>query len=433
MVRSLIPISALLLSDALLLLGHGLLLTLLPVAANQLGFSSVQVALTGSAYFLGIIAGCLATPHVLKRVGHIRGFAVLACAYLIFTLLFAWLQSFTLWLVLRFALGAAVSGLYMIIESWLNERADATNRGTIFSFYSMLNLLMITVAQQLLTLGDISYQLLFSIAAVLIALSIIPVSLTLSLAPAAVKNVRISFRKVWQHSHIAMIGAVILGLVTGAFWSLGPVYAADSGFTNTQLALFMSATVLGGACFQLPVGRFSDRYDRRIILMYNALSGALISLAMVVASHWSGFAGWPAALLAFLWGGACMTSYAICLAHVNDNATPKDFLPIGSGMLITYGISSAVGGPLAAGLMSIMGAQGLYAYMTFFLALFAVIVLFRRRTHVLPDTADDHQTFQPSAGITTPMALEIDPRTEHLQDNPQPSAAESPAPEVKLQ
>ena len=150
MVRSLLPISALLLSDALLLLGHGLLLTLLPVAANQLGFTAVEVALTGSAYFLGIIGGCLATPHVLKRVGHIRGFAVLACAYLIFTLLFAWLQSFVLWLALRFALGAGVSGLYMIIESWLNERADASNRGTILSFYSMLNLLMITLAQQLL-------------------------------------------------------------------------------------------------------------------------------------------------------------------------------------------------------------------------------------------------------------------------------------------
>ncbi|NVK57257.1 MAG: MFS transporter [Alteromonadaceae bacterium] len=429
MVRSLIPISALLLSDALLLLGHGLLLTLLPVAANQLGFSSVQVALTGSAYFLGIIGGCLATPHVLKRVGHIRGFAVLACAYLVFTLLFAWLQSFMLWILMRFALGAAVSGLYMIIESWLNERADASNRGTIFSFYSMLNLLMITLAQQLLTLGDVSYQLLFSIAAVCVALSIVPVSLTLSLAPAAVSNVKISFRKVWLHSHIAMIGAVIMGLVTGAFWSLGPVYAADSGFTNTQLAMFMSATVLGGACFQIPIGRFSDRYDRRIILMYNAVSGALISLAIVVTSYWSGFAGWPAAVMAFLWGGTCMTSYAICLAHVNDNATAKDFLPIGSGMLITYGISSAVGGPLAAGLMSVVGARGLYAYMTFFLITFAVIVMVRRRTHVLPDTTDEHQTFQPSAGMTTPMALEIDPRTEHLQDVGPPAPAKQPVTE----
>ena len=425
MVRSLLPISALLLSDALLLLGHGLLLTLLPVAANQLGFTAVEVALTGSAYFLGIIGGCLATPHVLKRVGHIRGFAVLACAYLIFTLLFAWLQSFVLWLALRFALGAGVSGLYMIIESWLNERADASNRGTILSFYSMLNLLMITLAQQLLLLADASYPLLFSIAAIFVALSIIPVSLTLSLAPAKVNSVRVSFKKVWQHSHIAMIGAVILGLVTGAFWSLAPVFAAESNFSNAQLAMFMSATVLGGACFQIPVGRFSDRYDRRIILIYNALAGGLISLAIVLASYWSGFAGWPAVILAFLWGGTCMTSYAICLAHVNDNATAKDFLPIGSGMLITYGISSAIGGPLAAFLMGIMGAKGLYAYMTFFLSLFAVIVIVRRRSHVLPDTSDSHPTFQPSAGITTPAAFEIDPRTEHLPEHDTTDASAS--------
>ncbi|WP_371195072.1 MFS transporter [Glaciecola sp. SC05] len=417
MKHSLFPISSLLLSNALLLLGHGLLLTLLPIVASQLGFTSLEIALTGSAYFLGFVSGCLLTPHILRRVGHIRSFAVLAVIYLVLILLLSYLEGFAVWLLARFIIGAAISGLYMIIESWLNERADASNRGAILSFYSMLSLLMIMLSQQLFTLGNNEYDILFVGAAILVALSIIPVSLTLSLAPAPVEDTKVSFSKVWKHSQIAMVGVIIIGFVTGAFWSLAPVFASQSNFTDGQLAMFMSASVLGGACCQIPIGKFSDRFDRRIVLFYLAFIGALVSAAMVAAAHYlPNFAVWPASVLAFFWGGTCMTMYAICLAHANDNAQAKDFVPIGSGMLITFGISSAIGGPIASGVMSYVGALGLYAYMAVFLALFALIIMVRRTTHELPDKVADHDTFQPSAGMTTPMAFSLDPRTEHLED-----------------
>ncbi|MFQ3172856.1 MAG: MFS family permease, partial [Oleispira sp.] len=182
MIRSLIPLAALLISDALVLLGHGLLLTLLPVTASQLGFSDFQVGLTGSSYFVGFVAGCVATPYVLKRVGHIRTFAVLASSYTTLILFFAWSQSFIGWMLLRFMLGAMIAGIYMIIESWLNERSDSHNRGTILSFYAMLNLMMITLAQQLLNLGNVDTLLLFALAGIFLSLSVVPVSITLALA-----------------------------------------------------------------------------------------------------------------------------------------------------------------------------------------------------------------------------------------------------------
>lgn len=422
MKQSLLPISSLLLSNALLLLGHGLLLTLLPIVAGKLGFSSLQIALTGSAYFLGFVSGCLVTPFILKRVGHIRSFAVLACIYLILVLLLDFLSDFAVWLLARFVIGAAISGLYMIIESWLNERADASNRGAVLSFYSMLSLAMIMLSQLLFTFGNDDYNVLFVGAAILVALSIIPVSLTLSLAPSPVEETKVSFSKVWKHSHIAMIGVVIIGFVTGAFWSLAPVFAYQSGFSDMQLALFMSASVLGGACCQIPIGKFSDRFDRRIVLFYMAFIGALLSVAMASAAHFlPNFAMWPASVLAFFWGGTCMTMYAICLAHANDNATAKDFVPIGSGLLITYGISSAIGGPIASGVMSQVGALGLYAYMAVFLGLFAIIILVRRTTHTLPDTTTENDEFQPTAGMTTPMALSLDPRNIDPDEVAEPS------------
>ena len=414
MLRALIPISSLLMSNAFLLLGHGLLLTLLPIAASEVGFSDTQVALTGSAYFLGFVSGCLATPYMLKRVGHIRSFAVLATSYSVVILIFPLLPEFYSWMLLRFIIGIVISGLYMIIESWLNGNANAQNRGSILSIYTTLNLIMVMCGQQLFNLGGtVEDVMLFSLAAILISIAIIPVSLTRSAAPAVVHRVKLNMFKVWQHSHIALIGAVVAGLVTGAFWSLAPIYAKDNNFDSSQLGLFLSATVLGGACFQLPLGKLSDRFDRRTVLMYAALVGSAVSLSFVYLPHFiTVFAGWPAFISAFFWGGSCMTLYAICLAHANDNATSDDFVEISSAMLITLGLSSAIGAPLASLAMKFMGPDGLYAFTSGSLIIFFIIVLFRRRSHIPPSTLEEKEEFRTVTDMAGPAAYEMDPRTE---------------------
>tara|TARA_B110000196_G_scaffold78918_1_gene67659 strand:- start:1471 stop:2748 length:1278 start_codon:yes stop_codon:yes gene_type:complete len=417
MIRSLTPIAALLISDALVLLGHGLLLTLLPVSASLLGFSDFQIGLTGSSYFIGFVFGCLMTPFVLKRVGHIRTFAILASAYTCIILLFVWSQSFIGWMLLRFMIGTMIAGIYMIIESWLNERADSNNRGSILSFYAMLNLAMITLAQQLLNLGNVEPLLLFTLAAIFLSLSVVPVSITLALAPTPINKVSVDFAKVWRHSHIGIIGSIFTGLITGSFWSLAPIYANDSGFTTYQLANFMSAVVLGGALFQIPIGRFSDKFDRRLILIFIAFAGGVISFLTFMASFQDFYAGSVSTGLGFLWGAFGMTMYAICLAHANDNADSSDFVDIGSAMLITYGLSSAIGAPIASAFMSIFGHQYLFVFMGASFILFSIILIARRKSHVLPMMTDSNEEFQAIAGMTTPEAYNLDPRAEDIEDN----------------
>ena len=416
MIRSLIPLAALLISDALVLMGHGLLLTLLPVTASQLGFSDFQVGLTGSSYFVGFVAGCVATPYVLKRVGHIRTFAVLASSYTTLILFFAWSQSFIGWMFLRFMLGAMIAGIYMIIESWLNERSDSHNRGTILSFYAMLNLMMITLAQQLLNLGNVDTLLLFALAGIFLSLSVVPVSITLALAPTPINKVNVDFAKVWRHSHIGIIGSIFTGLITGSFWALAPIYANDSGFTTFQLANFMSAVLLGGAIFQIPFGRFSDKFDRRIILIFIAVGGAIISFLTYAASFQSYYAGAVSTGLAFIWGAFGMTMYAICLAHANDNADSTDFVDIGSAMLLTFGISSAIGASVSSAFMSLLGHRFLFVFMGACFTVFCVILIARRKSHVLPAIAEDNEEFQAFAGMTTPEAYNLDPRAEEITE-----------------
>ncbi|WP_295871818.1 MFS transporter [uncultured Zhongshania sp.] len=404
--RLLLPLTALLLSDALLLVGHGLMLTLLPLRAEIEQFTATQTGLTASTYFVGFVISCLVTPHIVRRVGHIRSFAVLATIFSAVVLLFHGLPSFVAWLVLRFVVGFCISGLYMVIESWLNDRATRETRGTILSLYTVINLSMIIVGQQMLNFADPSGPVLFGLAAILLSLAIVPVCLTATLAPTPMPVVKLNFRRLWQLSHVGMEGAITSGLVTGAFWALGPVYARGLGLDTSELTLFMSGAVLGGALFQLPLGRLSDRYDRRLVLYFNCLAGAAVSMVLVFVPA----IGNLLLLLSVLWGGAVMTMYSICLAHTSDNAEASDFVLIGSGILFLFGCSSALGAPLASIFMSLLGPPGLFVFSAVCLLGFTLGISIRRKSHVLP-LVDSTEPFVP-VSVTSPMIFELDPRTE---------------------
>ena len=320
-------------------------------------------------------------------------------------------NSLFAWLLLRFMMGAVISGLYTIIESWLNERCDASNRGSVLSVYSMMNMLMIAFGQQLLNIAEEASAILFGLAAIFLCLAIVPVSLTLTLAPAPVKNVKLGLKKLWRHSHTALTGVIVAGLLTGAFWSLAPVFASSIGFDNAGIAWFMSATVIGGALFQYPLGRLSDRVDRRLVMIYMALAGAVVSILFWVFADLGMFHGWLSTLLAMLWGGFGTTLYPITLAHANDNVSPDDFVEIGSSMLIVLGVSSALSAPLASLSMQYYGPAGLYIYMAGCAILFSVVVILRRHKHELPVT-EHVEGYQVIPNMTAPTLFGLDPRNE---------------------
>ncbi len=411
MIKMLFPIMALLFSIGLLLVGQGLLLTLLPLRAQTHGFSPTEIGFTGSAYFIGFVVGCLVVPRIVRRAGHIRTFAALGAVFSAVALVFEMVPQFGIWMLLRFGVGACMAGAYMVIESWLNESATPETRGTVLSVYAMVSFIMIALGQQLLNLTAELPGNLFSLAAILISLAIIPLSLTRSLAPSPIQNVQINLKEVWHLSHIGLLGAIVAGLVTGSFWALAPVFARGVGLETAQLTLFISAAVLGGALLQLPLGRLSDRVDRRQVVYYISLVGAAISVLIVIAANYAHASHWPMILLSVAWGGCTMTIYAISLAHANDNASAESFVMVGSAMLLSFGMSSAVGAPLASLLMSWIGPPGLFVFFAICLLGFAGTISVRRRTHVLPPKEEVETPFQVIAE-TSPVALELDPRTE---------------------
>ncbi|GIX31929.1 MAG: MFS transporter [Porticoccaceae bacterium] len=418
MIRLFLPIAALLLSDALLIIGHGALLTLLPLRAEREGFATAAIAATASAYFAGFVAGCLLAPWLLRRVGHIRAFAALAALFASATLALHALPSLPAWLALRFWLGLCIAGLYTVIESWLNGVTGREARGLVLSAYMVINLLMIVAGQQLLALASPHSETLFLLAAIFVCLSIVPVSLTRALSPAPPERQPLAWGRIWELSHAALVGAAAAGLVTGAFWALGPVFAREAGLDAAGVGLFVSGAVLGGALFQLPLGRLSDWLDRRVVLLGVAVAGALSSLALLVV------AAEPALLPLFAlpWGGTTMTVYAICLAHATDHADPRELTMVGSGILLAFGVASALGGPLAAVGVAVLGSGGLFAFCAAVQLGLAVYLALRRRRHPLPlvDTTEGFHAMAESS----PAALALDPRAEEPPP-PRPAPWES--------
>ena len=244
------PVSSLLLGVAFLIVGHGLQLTAVPLRAEAEGWSAFEIGAIGSAYYIGFVLGCLGGPYAILRAGHIRAFAAavsLAAAVMIAHPLWV---AFPTWFVLRLLIGASLAGLYMIIESWLNDRASNTTRGVIMSAYIIVNFAALTVGQLAVTLYSPAEFSLFALATLSMSLATIPVALTRSAQPAPIARVRFRPRALYRASPAGIVGVTAIGVANGAFWSLGAVSAVGDGRTTGEAAIFMSLATVGGALMQ---------------------------------------------------------------------------------------------------------------------------------------------------------------------------------------
>lgn len=408
MIKLMASVTLLVVSQMLLLTAHGMQLALLPLRGQIEGFTLTQIGLTGTAHFVGFTLGCLATPMVARRAGHIRTFAVLASLSSALVLVFPLWPSFGGWLLLRFGAGWCMAGLYALMESWLNERASNTNRGMVMAFYTLINMSMIMVGQLLINVAAVEGVVLFALASILFSLALVPVAMSTD-APAPIRSARVRLGVLWQTSHIAVTGSFLAGMATGAFWGLGPVYASGAGFSTFQVTLFTSAAVAGGALAQLPLGRLSDHFDRRVVLLGATLAAALAAAPLAVLAEPS--IGLTIVLI-FAFGAFVMPLYALSVAHANDRAQAEDFTVIGAGVLMVFGAGSAIGAPLAGLAMdTALGSGGLFAFIIGALALLVAGIAWRRRVRAAPVHVAQEQPFVAVTDFT-PLTLDLDPRAD---------------------
>ncbi len=369
-------IAALLLSAAILLMGNGLQLTLLPLRAQVEAFSTIQIGIIGSAYYIGFAAGCFWGPQLVKRVGHIRTFtamvAIASAAPLIHNI---WLSA-EVWWLLRAASGFCLATLFMIIESWINEKATNENRGVVFSVYTIISLTVVTLGQLMINLSTIESFVLFSVASVLVSLAAVPLALSKATAPAQVQTARIRLIYLFRLSPVAVIGALFVGMQQGAFWSLGPVFAERIGLDTLGITLFMSTAVLGGAIGQWPLGKLSDRIDRRRVLVGACVAAAAISLSIRLVYP---TLGEGVLLLTLLWGITAFPLYSICAAHMNDHVEEGGFVEASSGLLLIFAIGAILGPLIVSPLMTLRTPYALFGCIAAFQLLLAAFAVYRMR------------------------------------------------------
>jgi MFS family permease len=389
MIAIVAPIFALLLSVSLLLMGNGLQGTLLPVRASIESFSAIDIGIMGSSYFLGFAAGCVFGPYIVRRVGHIRTFTAMATIASCAVLIHAFVLNPVVWWLLRAATGICFAVLYMVIESWLNEKASNENRGTVFSIYTIINLTVVTIGQMMLVLDAPSNFILFSFASILVSLAAVPVAVSKSSEPAPVQSVKIDFRALFRTSPVGVIGCLAVGLANGAFWALAPVFAKGDSADVATVATFMSVAVIAGAVGQWPLGRMSDRMDRRrvILLTCTGAMGTAILLALLNPSM-------DKILLpaAFIYGLFAFPLYSLCVAHTNDFANESKYVEVACGLLLVYALGAVIGPVMASISMRLIGPGGLFAFTALVHACVIGYVLHRlRKREVAP--MEEHISF----------------------------------------
>lgn len=422
MTKQILSIAAILLSTAIFLIGNGLMGTVTPVRANMAGFTDLSIGLIGSAYFAGFVMGCLAGPRLLARVGFIRTFAVAAGLAAVTPLLQSLAVNEPVWFIVRGIFGFSAANLYMVIESWLNERATNETRGRIFSAYLTVNFLGLMAGQLLFITAKASSDTLFMISAIAYALCLIPVGLTRLPQPALVTFHKPQPLKLFRLAPVGVAGCVAVGLANGAVWTLAPVYAGDHGITRGLLAIFMVMFTLGGVIVQVPLGRLSDMTDRRYVIAVLAILAAAGGLALAA---FGGTSSTAALLLVALYGTLALPLYGLSVAHANDRLPRELFIEASATLLLINALASVLGPTIAALVTVHAGTAWLFVYTAVIHIALAVFTLVRLRIADAP--ADEtREPFVVVPQQASPVALELDPRGPESEEE-EPQAAEQSA------
>jgi|TARA_B100000614_G_scaffold255401_2_gene272327 MFS family permease len=422
--RTIAPVFSLLLATAILLVGNGMLGTLIPIRAGIDGFATATVGIIGSVYFAGFLLGCIATPYVVRRAGHIRSFATFCGLASAAPLIHALSADPFVWSMMRVLTGFCFAGLYMVIESWLNEQSTNETRGRLFSGYLIVNLSALTVGQLLLNAANPAGFVLFAVVSILTSLALVPVAMTTSVQPMPIQSTRIDIWALYSLSPVGLVGSFVVGLANAPFWTLAPLYASDSGLDTAGVSIFMAAAIIGGAVAQWPIGRISDRMDRRRVILALSLGAAAGEIALALA----GMSGSMPAVLAagFLFGVFGLTLYSVVVAHMNDHGQSESFVAISGGMLIVFSVGSIIG-PTAASIgVSSFGMASIFVVTAAVHIVFAGFTLYRIAfTPALSEEQRADFVAVPVAQVQ-PLPTELDPRAadEPAQEYPSGEAQE---------
>jgi len=352
-------IGVLVLATSIIQLANGFFGTFISLRVALEDFGASLSGLVLSSYFAGFTIGALRCERIIGRIGHIRAYAAFAGMVVAATALMPLWEEPLAWLGLRAVIGFGCSGLFITTESWLNSKAEPTQRGRIFSIYMLGTFLALALGQLLIGKADIESAGPFNGIAVLFAVALVLVSTTRAEPPRKAVFAALPFTRLPRAAPVAVAGCVVSGLLSASFYALVPAWMQDEGLARETIALFMLIAVLGGLAFQIPVGRLSDKFDRRLVLAILSLGFAITAIVVVNLPHSRPVVLTAAAIL----GGFMSTLYPVCVANAHDQMPADQVVAVSGQLILTSGVGSVLGPLIGAVVMARFNIDGLFYFM----------------------------------------------------------------------
>ncbi len=386
----------------LLMVGNGLQGTLIGIRGVEEDFSTFELSIIMSGYFVGFLIGSRLTPHMIIRVGHVRVFAALGSLISAALILFAQFPFPWVWVALRILIGIGFSGVYVVAESWLNDSSTNENRGKTLAIYISIQMLGIILAQGLLNLSDTSGYLLFVLASVLVSMSFTPILLSVSPTPRKEITKSMKIGQLFKVSPLGVFGSFCLGAVFAALLGMSPVFAARIELTPAEIALFMAMIYSGALILQYPIGYLSDRLNRRKLILIVATICTILSLIGAFTESYL----ITLMIVTFLIGGTTNPLYSLLLSCANDYLEVRDMAAGASGFIFVNGLGAITGPFLVGWLMDFIGPYGFFIYIAAIMASLAIFCTFRIAMRQHSDTLEA-MPYAPVSAAATPMAADM--------------------------
>lgn len=406
----------------LIMAGNGLQVVLLGTRATESGFTNIATGVVMAGYYLGIFIGSIVVPMILRNVGHVRIFGAMSALASSAVLIHAAYADPWLWALMRLVTGFSFAGMYIVCESWLNDKSTNETRGQMLSLYMIVTMAGMGAGQLMISFGAENGLGLFLMASVMVSIAVVPILITAGKAPEFAAPERISLRRLFQISPLAVIGLAINGITVSMVFGMGAVYGRSIGMTNTEVGYFMTAPVIGTLLLQYPVGRLSDRFDRRLIILVVAIVG---TITVGVASSFNMSQFYMLLLCMLVFGGCLFPMYSLCIAHANDFLTPSQMVAVASGLVMVNGAGAVLGSPLAALSLEYLGTNSFFPMIAVTQLAIAVIVLIRMtRRAAVPAAAQGPFVAIPE--VSSAVAATLNPEAEWIETDEAVVEAEDP-------
>ena len=268
----------------ILMIAHGFQGNLLGVRSVIEEFNFLATGAIMSGYFVGYFAGANLIPNLVGKVGHIRVFAAFASMASLSILIHAIFVNPMVWTCGRFITGFSIVSIFIVMESWLNDRANNRTRGQLLSIYMFITLIGLSFGTLLLNFSSPEKYEPFILISLLLSLALIPILLTKRKAPKFKKLGYIDIKGLYKTSPLATVSMLCTGIIHSALFSLGAVYAASMNFTIFEISLLLFIVTIFGGIFQWPIGYYSDRSDRRIIIIFCSFFSVIFCVLAIFAS-----------------------------------------------------------------------------------------------------------------------------------------------------